>query len=71
MPAALRVPGLDPRRRYQVTDVTPGVRRLRRSGLNEPVIPSVRVSGAALTEIGLAVAPLRTLTAAVVLVEAL
>ena len=70
-PAALRIPGLDPRRRYQVTDVTPGVRRLRRSGLNEPVIPSVRVSGAALTEIGLAVAPLRTLTAAVVLVEAL
>jgi alpha-galactosidase len=70
-PAALRVPGLDPRRRYQVTDVTPGARRPRRSGLEEPAISSVRVSGAALVEIGLAIAPRRTLTAAVVLVEAL
>ena len=70
-PAALRVPGLDPRRRYQVSDVTPGPRRPRRSGLWEARIPGVRVSGAALAEIGLAIAPQRTLTAAVVLIEAL
>ena len=70
-PAALRVPGLDPRRRYQVSDVTPGLRRPRRSGLWEARIPGVQVSGAALAEIGLAIAPQRALTAAVVLVEAL
>ena len=70
-PAALRVPGLDPRRRYQVSDVTPGLRRPRRSGLWEVRIPGVQVSGAALAEIGLAIAPQRALTAAVVLVEAL
>jgi hypothetical protein len=34
-------------------------------------MPSVQVSGAALAEIGLAIAPQRTLTAAVVLVVAL
>jgi alpha-galactosidase len=70
-PGALRVPGLDPRRRYQVSDVTPGRRRPRRSGLWEALIPSVQVSGAALAEIGLAIAPQRALTAAVVLAEAL
>jgi len=70
-PAALRVPGLDPRRRYQISDVTPGPRRPRRSGLREARIPGVQVSGAALAEIGLAIAPQRTLTATVVLVEAL
>jgi alpha-galactosidase len=70
-PAALQVPGLDPRRRYQVSDVTPGPRRPSRSGLWEARIPGVQVSGAALAEIGLAIAPQRTLTAAVVLVEAL
>jgi alpha-galactosidase len=70
-PVSLRVPGLDPRRRYQVSDVTPGMRRPRRSGLGEPGPPGVQVSGAALAEIGLAIAPQRTLTAAVILVEAL
>jgi alpha-galactosidase len=70
-PAAMRIPGLDPRRRYQVSDVTPGVRRPRRSGLWEARIPAVRSSGAALAEIGLAIAPQRTLTAAVIFVEAL
>ena len=49
-PAALRIPGLDPRRRYQVTEVTPGARGPRRSGL--------------------AIAPQRTLTAVVLLIEA-
>ncbi|HEY2266069.1 MAG TPA: alpha-galactosidase [Streptosporangiaceae bacterium] len=70
-PAALRVPGLDPARRYQVSDVTPGPRSRRRSGLDEPGIPAIRVSGAALTGIGLAIAPRRALTAAVILIEAL
>jgi len=70
-PAALRVAGLDPRRRYQVSDVTPGPRRPRRHGLREARIPAVQVSGAALTEIGLAIAPQRPLTAAVLLVKAL
>jgi alpha-galactosidase len=70
-PVALRVPGLDPRRRYQVSDVTPGVRRSRRSGLGEPGILSAQVSGAALAEIGLAIVPQRTLTAAVILIGAL
>jgi alpha-galactosidase len=69
-PAALRVPGLDPARRYQVSDVTPGRLRPRRSGLEEPGIPAVQVSGAALGDIGLAIAPRRALTAAVILIEA-
>jgi hypothetical protein len=43
----------------------------RRSGRWEARIPGVQVSGAALAEIGLAIAPRRTLTAAVILVEAL
>ena len=67
-PAALRVRELDPRRRYQVSDVTPGPRR---RGVWEARIPGVQVSGAALAEIGLAIVPQRPLTAAVVLVEAL
>ena len=70
-PAALRVPGLDPRRRYQVTDVTPGARRPRRSGLAEDRIPAVQVSGAALDRVGLAIAAQRTLTAVVLHIEAL
>ncbi len=69
-PASLRVPGLDPRRRYQVTDVTPGVRRPRRSGLDDAGLNRHRVSGAAIGEIGLAIAPRRTLSATVVLIEA-
>jgi alpha-galactosidase len=70
-PVALRVPGLDPRRRYQVTDVTPGVRRPRRDGLAEGGLADVEVSGTALAEIGLAIPAQRTLTAAVILVEAI
>jgi alpha-galactosidase len=70
-PVALRVPGLDPWRRYQITDVTPGVRRPRRDGLAEGGLPDVEVSGAALGEIGLAVPAQRTLTAAVILIEAI
>jgi alpha-galactosidase len=69
-PAAMRVPGLDPLRRYQVTDVTPGVPVARRAGLVAARIPGVEVSGAALAEIGLAIPAQRTLTAAVILIEA-
>jgi alpha-galactosidase len=70
-PTALRVPGLDPECRYRVTDVTPGERLPRRSGLAEDAcLPSVKVSGAALTQIGLAIPALRTLTARVLLIEA-
>ena len=69
-PAAMRVPGLDPLRRYRVTDVTPGVPVARRAGLVDARIPGVEVSGAALAEIGLAIPAQRTLTAAVILIEA-
>jgi alpha-galactosidase len=69
-PAAMRVPGLDPLRRYRVTDVTPGVPVARRAGLVAARIPGVEVSGAALAEIGLAIPAQRTLTAAVILIEA-
>ena len=48
----------------------PGVRRRRRSGLEESGVPGIEVSGAALGEIGLAIAPRRTLSATVVLIEA-
>jgi len=70
-PVAMRVPGLDSRHRYRVTDVTPGVRLPRRAGLTEARIAGVEVSGAALAEIGLAIPAQRALTAAVVLIEAL
>jgi len=68
-PVALRVPRLDPRRRYQVTDVTPGVRHPRRAGLTDGRIAGIEVSGAALTEIGLAIPAQRALTALVILIE--
>jgi alpha-galactosidase len=69
-PAALRVPGLDPSRRYRVTDVTPGVRRPARAGPNGARLPAVQVAGAALAEIGLAIPPQRPLTAVVLHIEA-
>jgi alpha-galactosidase len=69
-PAAMRVPGLDPLRRYRVTEVTPGEPQPRRRGQPGPRLPGVEVSGAALAEIGLAIPALRVLTAAVILAEA-
>jgi alpha-galactosidase len=69
-PAALRVAGLDPLRRYRVSDVTPGARLPRRPGQADTQVHDVRASGAALAEIGLAIPPQRTLTAVVLLVEA-
>jgi alpha-galactosidase len=70
-PTALLVPGLDPQRRYRVSDATPGTRLSRRDGLTDPRIPGIEVSGAALAEIGLAIPPQRTLTALVILIEAI
>jgi len=70
-PAAIRVPGLDPARRYRLTDVTPGERLPRRSGLAEAPIPGMEASGAALAQIGLAIAARRALTAVVLLIEAI
>lgn len=69
-PAALRLPGLDPRRRYRVTEVTPGARLPRQGGLPDSSVRRVEASGAALAEIGLAIPPQRTLTAVVLLIEA-
>ena len=70
-PTALLVPGLDPQRRYRITDATPGTRLPRRAGLTDAPIPDIEVSGAALGEIGLAIPPQRTLTALVTLIEAI
>ena len=69
-PAALRVPGLNPRRRYRITDVTPGQWLPRRTGLTDARIAGIEASGAALDEIGLAIPPQRALTALVILIEA-
>jgi alpha-galactosidase len=68
-PAALRVPGLDPRQRYRVTDVTPDMRLPRRVGLTAPRIADIEVSSAALAEIGLAIPAQCALTARVMLIE--
>jgi alpha-galactosidase len=70
-PAALRVPGLDPGRRYRITEVTPGERLPRRAGPGDTRIPGAEVSGRALASIGLAIPAQRALTAAVILFEAL
>ncbi len=70
-PSALRVPGLDPRRRYRVTDVTPGPRPSDRHGRPAaPPIAPIEVAGAALAEVGLAIPAQRPLTATVILIEA-
>jgi alpha-galactosidase len=69
-PVAMRVAGLDPLRRYRITDVTPGARLPRRDGQVDDTIGGIEVSGAALAEIGLAVPVQRTLTALVIFIEA-
>ena len=61
-PFGMRIPGLDPARRYRVTDVTPG-----ESG---QALPVVEASGAALAGIGLAAGPQRPLRAVVLQVTA-
>lgn len=67
--AALRVPELDPQRRYRVTNATPGTRLPRRAGLTDARIADIEVSGAALAEIGLAIPAQRALSALVFLIE--
>jgi alpha-galactosidase len=69
-PAAMRVAGLDPLRRYRITDVTPGARFPRRDGQVDDSVAGIEVSGAALAEIGLAIPVQRTLTALVIFIEA-
>jgi alpha-galactosidase len=73
-PAALRMHGLAPQRRYRVTDITPGARPPRKPGqagaLGDPGEPGIEVSGVALGEIGLAIPAQRVLTAIVVLIKA-
>jgi alpha-galactosidase len=70
-PAALRVPGVDPGRRYRITDVTPGERPARRADLGDNRITGAQVSGRALASIGLAIPAQRALAAVVILFEAL
>jgi alpha-galactosidase len=69
-PLAMRIPGLDPARRYRVTEVTPGQRLLHRAGVADDQAPAVEVTGAALAEIGLAIPAQRPLAAAIILVQA-
>jgi alpha-galactosidase len=71
-PVAMRVPGLNPRRRYRITDVTPGPAPPR-AGFGAPAVasPGLEVSGAALGELGLAIPVQRPLTATVIHVEVL
>jgi alpha-galactosidase len=70
--AALRVPGLDPGRRYLITDITPGERRSRwpRQGTG-PDLPGAGISGAALGDIGIAIPVQRPQTATILLIEAM
>jgi alpha-galactosidase len=70
-PAAVRVPGLDARRDYDVADVTPGPgpSALPSHHAAAPVA-ATRMSGAALAQIGLAVPARRPLTAVVLHVTA-
>ena len=70
-PLALRIPGLDPARRYRVTDVTPGEHRPRRTGLAGGRLAGLQASGAALAEVGVPMAAQRPLSALVLLAEAL
>jgi alpha-galactosidase len=70
MPVALRVPGLDPARRYRVTNVTPAGRESRPVRRPPAAVADAEMSGAALAEIGLAIPAQRPLTALVILVTA-
>jgi alpha-galactosidase len=70
-PAMMRVTGLDARRRYRITDVTPGTRPSRRPGQVADRIAGVEVSGAALAEVGLAIPVQLTLTAVVIFIESI
>ncbi len=65
-PVALRPPGLDPGRRYLITDVTPGERTARWPGRDGGSMPAgLEVPGAVLAGVGVDLPVLRPLTAAV------
>jgi alpha-galactosidase len=76
-PTALRLPelagrGLDPGRRYRVTDVTPGERASRWPGrAGAEVRPTTEVTGAVLAGVGLDGPAVRPLTAVVLFLEAI
>jgi alpha-galactosidase len=74
-PVALRLPGLDPGRRYLITDVTPRAPGERASGgpgrRGGPVPSGLEVPGAVLAGVGVDLPVLRPLTAAVLYLEAL
>ena len=70
-PAVLRVSGLDPRRRYRISDITPGERQPRRDGFAAAGVTGAKVSGAALAGPGLTVPAQRPLTATVLHIKAL
>ncbi len=74
-PVALRVPGLEPARRYLITDVTPGTPGERASAgpgrRDRPVPPGLEVPGAVLAGVGVDLPVLAPLTAAVLYLEAL
>jgi alpha-galactosidase len=70
-PAVLRVPGLDPRRSYDLADVTPGGGpSALASGRATATVTATRMSGAALAQIGIPVPAQRPLTAIVLSVTA-
>jgi alpha-galactosidase len=70
-PAAMRVPGPDPGRRYRAANVTPGRPPPRRAGLASDQILDVEATGRALAGIRLAIPAQRPLDAAVILVQGL
>jgi alpha-galactosidase len=65
---ALRVPGLDPARRYRVTDVTPESSSPVRAA--SPGIPASAVTGALLSEIGVPIPVQRPHTVLILFIEA-
>jgi hypothetical protein len=65
---ALRVPGLDPARRYRVTDVTPESSVPVRAAA--PVITGGAVSGVLLGEVGIAIPVQRPHTPIILFIEA-
>jgi len=68
-PVSLRLPGLDPGRRYLATNVTPGEPSARWSRGGE-VLQAAEVTGAVLAGVGIDLPAVRPLTTVVVFAEA-